>query len=147
MVDRLLGGTGPVKAARPIRPTRSGRTFSRLATSSGRTRWNCQGMADEFIELHGDRLFGDDSAIAAGLARIAGRRVVVIGFQRPGHRGEHPAQLRPAASRGLRKAMRVMDLAERYAMPVLTFVDVQGAFPRPRRRSEASPRRSRNRSV
>ena len=87
-------------------------------------------MADEFIELHGDRLFGDDSAIVAGLARIAGRRVVVIGFQKGQDTEEnirrnfglpHPE--------GYRKAMRVMDLAERFAMPVLTFVDVQGAFP------------------
>ncbi|HEX7496680.1 MAG TPA: acetyl-CoA carboxylase carboxyltransferase subunit alpha, partial [Candidatus Limnocylindrales bacterium] len=87
-------------------------------------------MADEFIELHGDRLFGDDSAIVAGLARIAGRRIVVIGFQKGQDTEEnirrnfglpHPE--------GYRKAMRAMDLAERYAMPVLTFVDVQGAFP------------------
>jgi acetyl-CoA carboxylase carboxyl transferase alpha subunit len=87
-------------------------------------------IADEFIELHGDRLFGDDSAIVAGVARISGRRVVVIGFQKGADTEEnirrnfglpHPE--------GYRKAMRVMDLAERYAMPVLTFVDVQGAFP------------------
>ena len=87
-------------------------------------------MADEFIELHGDRLFGDDSAIVAGLARIAGRRIVVIGFQKGQDTEEnirrnfglpHPE--------GYRKAMRAMDLAERFAMPVLTFVDVQGAFP------------------
>jgi len=87
-------------------------------------------MADEFIELHGDRLFGDDSAIVGGLARIAGRRLVVIGFQKGQDTEEnirrnfglpHPE--------GYRKAMRMMDLAERYAMPVLTFVDVQGAFP------------------
>ena len=87
-------------------------------------------MAEEFIELHGDRVFGDDSAIVAGLARIAGRRVVVIGFQKGQDTEEnirrnfglpHPE--------GYRKAMRVMEMAERYAMPVLTFVDVQGAFP------------------
>jgi acetyl-CoA carboxylase carboxyl transferase alpha subunit len=87
-------------------------------------------MADEFIELHGDRLFGDDSAIVAGLARIDGRRIVVIGFQKGQDTEEnirrnfglpHPE--------GYRKAMRVMDLAERFSMPVLTFVDVQGAFP------------------
>jgi acetyl-CoA carboxylase carboxyl transferase alpha subunit len=87
-------------------------------------------MADEFIELHGDRLFGDDSAIVAGFARISGRRVVVLGFQKGQDTEEnirrnfglpHPE--------GYRKAMRVMDMAERYAMPILTFVDVQGAFP------------------
>jgi acetyl-CoA carboxylase carboxyl transferase subunit alpha len=87
-------------------------------------------MADEFVELHGDRLFGDDSAIVAGLAKIGGRRIVVIGFQKGQDTEEnirrnfglpHPE--------GYRKAMRVMELAERFAMPVLTFVDVQGAFP------------------
>jgi acetyl-CoA carboxylase carboxyl transferase subunit alpha len=87
-------------------------------------------MAEEFIELHGDRLFGDDSAIVAGLARIGGNRTVVIGFQKGQDTEEnirrnfglpHPE--------GYRKAMRMMDLAERFAMPVLTFVDVQGAFP------------------
>ena len=87
-------------------------------------------MAEEFIELHGDRVFGDDSAIVAGLARISGRRFVVVGFQKGQDTEEnirrnfglpHPE--------GYRKAMRVMELAERFAMPVLTFVDVQGAFP------------------
>jgi acetyl-CoA carboxylase carboxyl transferase alpha subunit len=87
-------------------------------------------MADEFIELHGDRLFGDDTAVVAGLARIAGRRLVVIGFQKGQDTEEnirrnfglpHPE--------GYRKAMRAMELAERFELPVLTFVDVQGAFP------------------
>jgi acetyl-CoA carboxylase carboxyl transferase alpha subunit len=89
-----------------------------------------QVMADEFIELHGDRLYGDDGAIVAGFAKIADRRVVVIGFQKGKDTEEnirrnfglpHPE--------GYRKAMRIMELAERYGMPVLTFVDVQGAFP------------------
>ena len=89
-----------------------------------------KGMSDEFIELHGDRLFGDDSAIVAGLARIGGRRIVVIGFQKGQDTEEnirrnfglpHPE--------GYRKGMRVMEMAERYGMPILTFVDVQGAFP------------------
>jgi acetyl-CoA carboxylase carboxyl transferase alpha subunit len=87
-------------------------------------------MADEFIELHGDRLFGDDSAIVAGFARIGTRRLVVVGFQKGQDTEEnirrnfglpHPE--------GFRKAMRVMELAERFALPVVTFVDVQGAFP------------------
>jgi acetyl-CoA carboxylase carboxyl transferase subunit alpha len=87
-------------------------------------------MADEFIELHGDRFFGDDPAIVAGLANIGGSKVVVIGFQKGQDTEEnirrnfglpHPE--------GYRKAMRMMELAERFAMPVLTFVDVQGAFP------------------
>ena len=87
-------------------------------------------MADDFVELHGDRLCADDTAIVGGLARIGGRRVMVIGFQKGQDTEEnirrnfglpHPE--------GYRKAMRLMDMAERYAMPLLTFVDVQGAFP------------------
>jgi acetyl-CoA carboxylase carboxyl transferase alpha subunit len=87
-------------------------------------------MADEFVELHGDRLYGDDTAIVAGLAKISGRRVAVVGFQKGADTEEnihrnfglpHPE--------GYRKAMRIMDLAQRFGMPVLTFVDVQGAFP------------------
>jgi acetyl-CoA carboxylase carboxyl transferase subunit alpha len=87
-------------------------------------------MAEEFVEIHGDRLFGDDTAIVAGLAKISGRRVAIVGFQKGADTEEnihrnfglpHPE--------GYRKAMRVMDLAQRFGMPVLTFVDVQGAFP------------------
>jgi acetyl-CoA carboxylase carboxyl transferase subunit alpha len=88
-------------------------------------------MADEFIELHGDRLLRRRPAIVAGLAEISGRSAsVVIGFQKGQDTEEnirrnfglpHPE--------GYRKAMRMMELAERFAMPVLTFVDVQGAFP------------------
>jgi acetyl-CoA carboxylase carboxyl transferase subunit alpha len=87
-------------------------------------------MADDFVELHGDRLCADDTAIVGGPAHIAGRRVMVIGFQKGQDTEEnirrnfglpHPE--------GYRKAIRLMDMAERYAMPLLTFVDVQGAFP------------------
>jgi acetyl-CoA carboxylase carboxyl transferase subunit alpha len=87
-------------------------------------------MADEFVELHGDRLYGDDTAIVAGFARISGRPVAVIGFQKGQDTEEnihrnfglpHPD--------GYRKGMRIMELAEKFGMPVLTFVDVQGAFP------------------
>ncbi|MGZ6339403.1 MAG: carboxyl transferase domain-containing protein, partial [Candidatus Limnocylindrales bacterium] len=87
-------------------------------------------MADEFVQLHGDRLFGDDEAIVAGFARIDGRRVIVVGHQKGADTEEnirrnfglpHPE--------GFRKAMRAMELGERFGLPVVTFVDVQGAFP------------------
>jgi acetyl-CoA carboxylase carboxyl transferase alpha subunit len=131
MVDRLLGRTHPSRrdsnrpGAEVWAHVQQARNLKRPHTLE-----LVKVMADEFVELHGDRLFGDDSAIVAGLARIAGRRVVVIGFQKGQDTEEnirrnfglpHPE--------GYRKAMRVMDLAERFAMPVLTFVDVQGAFP------------------
>ena len=89
-------------------------------------------MADDFIELHGDRLFGDDEAMVAGLARIAGRRVVVIGQQKGDDTDENIRRnFGMPHPEGYRKAMRVMELAERVGLPVITFVDVPGAHPGP----------------
>jgi acetyl-CoA carboxylase carboxyl transferase alpha subunit len=130
MVDRLLGRHGG--EGHPEDPVE--RVWAHVQKARNLKRPHTlelvRFMADEFIELHGDRLYGDDSAIVAGLARIAGRRIVVIGFQKGQDTEEnirrnfglpHPE--------GYRKAMRIMDLAERFEMPILTFVDVQGAFP------------------
>ena len=89
-------------------------------------------MADDFVELHGDRLFGDDEAMVAGLARIAGRRVVVIGQQKGADTDENIRRnFGMPHPEGYRKAMRVMELAERAGLPVVTFVDVPGAHPGP----------------
>ena len=89
-------------------------------------------MADEFIELHGDRLFGDDAAVVAGLARIDGRRVAVIGQQKGADTDENIRRnFGMPHPEGYRKAMRVMELAERAGLPVVTFVDVPGAHPGP----------------
>ncbi len=89
-------------------------------------------MADEFVELHGDRLFGDDAAIVAGLARIEGRRIAVIGQQKGADTDENIRRnFGMPHPEGYRKAMRVMELAERAGLPVVTFVDVPGAYPGP----------------
>jgi len=89
-------------------------------------------LADDFVELHGDRLFGDDEAVVAGLARIAGRRVVVIGQQKGADTDENIRRnFGMPHPEGYRKAMRVMELAERAGLPVVTFVDVPGAHPGP----------------
>ena len=89
-------------------------------------------MADEFVELHGDRLFGDDAAVVAGLARIDGRRVAVIGQQKGADTDENIRRnFGMPHPEGYRKAMRVMELAERAGLPVVTFVDVPGAHPGP----------------
>ena len=89
-------------------------------------------MADEFIELHGDRAFGDDEAVVAGLATIGGHRVAVVGQQKGADTDEN---LRRSFGmphpEGYRKAMRIMELAERSGLPVVTFVDVPGAHPGP----------------
>ncbi|MBL0947076.1 acetyl-CoA carboxylase carboxyltransferase subunit alpha [Brevundimonas sp.] len=88
------------------------------------------GLFTDFVELHGDRQFGDDQAIIGGLARFRGRPVVVMG-QEKGHdtqtRLTHNFGM--ARPEGYRKAVRLMDMAEQYSLPVLTFVDTAGAYP------------------
>jgi acetyl-CoA carboxylase carboxyl transferase subunit alpha len=89
-------------------------------------------IADEFVELHGDRLFGDDEAIVAGFARIDGHRVAVIGQQKGADTEENVRRsFGMPHPEGYRKAMRIMQLAERSGLPVVTFVDVPGAHPGP----------------
>ena len=87
-------------------------------------------LIDEFVELKGDRKFGDDQAIIGGLGRFRGRPVMVIG-QEKGHdaatRTRHNFGM--ANPEGYRKAVRLMDLADQYGLPVLTFVDTAGAWP------------------
>ncbi len=89
-------------------------------------------MTDGFVELHGDRLFGDDEAMVAGLARLDGRPVAVIGQQKGADTDENIRRnFGMPHPEGYRKAMRVMELAERFGLPVITFVDVPGAHPGP----------------
>jgi acetyl-CoA carboxylase carboxyl transferase alpha subunit/acetyl-CoA carboxylase carboxyl transferase beta subunit len=87
-------------------------------------------MTEDFVELHGDRLFGDDPAIVAGLARLDGRRIVVVGHQKGADTDENIRRnFGMPHPEGYRKSMRVMELAERFGLPVVTFVDVPGAHP------------------
>jgi acyl-CoA carboxylase subunit beta len=89
-------------------------------------------MTDDFVELHGDRLFGDDAAMVVGLARLDGRRVVVVGQQKGADTDENIRRnFGMPHPEGYRKAMRAMELAERFGLPVVTFVDVPGAHPGP----------------
>jgi acetyl-CoA carboxylase carboxyl transferase beta subunit/acetyl-CoA carboxylase carboxyl transferase alpha subunit len=89
-------------------------------------------MTDDFVELHGDRLFGDDAAMVAGLARLDGRRIAVIGQQKGADTDENIRRnFGMPHPEGYRKAMRVMELAERFGLPIVTFVDVPGAHPGP----------------
>ncbi len=87
-------------------------------------------LMEDFIELHGDRRFSDDPAIVGGFAKFQGTPVVVIGHQkgrstkdriRRNFGQPHPE--------GYRKALRIMKLAERFRMPVITFIDTSGAYP------------------
>jgi acetyl-CoA carboxylase carboxyl transferase subunit alpha len=84
----------------------------------------------EFMELHGDRAYGDDKAIVAGLAKFHGRPVAVIGHQKG--RDTKQRLLRNFGQpkpEGYRKALRVMELAAKFNRPVFTFIDTQGAYP------------------
>jgi len=84
----------------------------------------------DFEELHGDRAFADDPAIIGGLARIEGSPVVVIGHQK-GRDTKDKIHRNFGMPRpeGYRKALRLMELAERFGLPVLTFIDTPGAYP------------------
>ena len=89
-----------------------------------------QVMCDEFQELAGDRAFADDKAIVGGLARIDGRPVVVIGHQNGRDTNEKIRRnFGMPKPEGYRKALRLMKLAERFGLPVLTFIDTPGAWP------------------
>jgi acetyl-CoA carboxylase carboxyl transferase subunit alpha len=87
-------------------------------------------MCDDFVELKGDRTFSDDPAIVAGLARFRGRTVVVIGHQKGRDIRERTHRnFGMPYPEGYRKAMRLMDLADRHGYPILTLVDTPGAYP------------------
>ena len=87
-------------------------------------------LCDEFQELAGDRAFADDKAIVGGLARIDGRPVVVIGHQKGRDTKEKIRRnFGMPKPEGYRKALRLMKLAERFGLPILTFIDTPGAWP------------------
>ncbi|MBI5516652.1 MAG: acetyl-CoA carboxylase carboxyltransferase subunit alpha [Deltaproteobacteria bacterium] len=89
-----------------------------------------QRLTEDFVELHGDRLYSDDHAIVGGLARFRGRSVMVVGHQKG--RGVKDAMHRNFGMphpEGYRKSRRLMELAGRFGRPVLTFIDTPGAYP------------------
>jgi acetyl-CoA carboxylase carboxyl transferase subunit alpha len=87
-------------------------------------------LTQDFVELHGDRLFGDDHAIVGGLARFEGRSLVVVGHQKGRDtRDKLFRNFGMPHPEGYRKALRLMQLAERFAKPVLTLIDTPGAYP------------------
>lgn len=85
---------------------------------------------DDFVELHGDRKFGDDKAVVGGLASLNGKSVMVVGQQKG--RGTKENLMRNfgmSNPEGYRKAARLFQLAERFRKPIITFIDTPGAFP------------------
>ena len=88
------------------------------------------GLVDEFVPLAGDRAFADDQAIMGGLGKLNGRRVLIIGHEKgddTASRIRHNFGM--AKPEGYRKAIRLMRLADRFGIPVVTLVDTPGAFP------------------
>ena len=87
-------------------------------------------LFDDFVELHGDRLHGDDAAMVGGLALFEGRGVVAIGHQKGRDTREKIARnFGMPHPEGYRKALRLMQLAEKFGKPVVTFIDTPGAYP------------------
>ncbi|MGA2411337.1 MAG: acetyl-CoA carboxylase carboxyltransferase subunit alpha [Candidatus Binataceae bacterium] len=111
-----LGGIGRVRLARnPLRP---------------QTSDYIGGLISEFFELHGDRRHGDDGAIVAGLGWFRKRAVAVVGHERGRSTTERiKRNFGKPHPEGYRKAARVFDLASRFRLPVITFIDTQGAEP------------------
>jgi acetyl-CoA carboxylase carboxyl transferase subunit beta len=121
---------------RPMRPQRAEariaawETVQRARSASRLTSIDyVQRLLGEFVELHGDRASGDDPAIVAGLGTLVGNAVAIVAVER-GHAGERERRHdgRPYPE-GYRKARRVMDLAERLKMPLITLIDTPGAYP------------------
>ena len=137
-VGDLANGDGVGPARRPTQPAGDPRdaVWARVQLARNlqrpRTLEFVAAMTDDFVELHGDRLFGDDPAMVTGLARLDGRRVVVVGQQKGADTDENIRRnFGMPHPEGYRKAMRVMELGERFGLPVITFVDVPGAHPGP----------------
>jgi acetyl-CoA carboxylase carboxyl transferase alpha subunit len=138
VVDRLLGrgreAPAHAEPAEPLDPKDAVWARVQLARNLRRPRTLelVAAICDDFVELHGDRGFGDDPAMVAGLARIDGRRVVVVGQQKGADTDENIRRnFGMPHPEGYRKAMRIMELGERFEMPIVSFVDVPGAHPGP----------------
>lgn len=94
------------------------------------TRDYINGMVEDWVELHGDRAYGDDPAIVAGVGKIAGEKVFIVGHQK----GRDTKQkiyrnFGMAHPEGYRKALRVMKLAVKFKRPIICFIDTPGAYP------------------
>ncbi|MBW8365448.1 MAG: acetyl-CoA carboxylase carboxyltransferase subunit alpha [Rhizobium sp.] len=89
-----------------------------------------QGLFTDFVELHGDRAYADDAAIVGGMARFNGEPVMVIGHQKGRDTKEKIVRnFGMPRPEGYRKALRLMRLAEKFSLPIFTFIDTPGAYP------------------
>jgi len=85
-------------------------------------------MTSSFVEIHGDRSYGDDGAVVCGIADIAGEAMVIVAQER-GHPGEEARNQGRAYPEGFRKAQRAMQLAAKFKLPLVTLIDTPGAYP------------------
>ena len=89
-----------------------------------------QNLFTDFVELHGDRAYGDDPALVTGIARLGGQSVVVMGHQKGRDTKESIRRnFGMAHPEGYRKALRCMKLAEKFTLPIIAFIDTPGAYP------------------
>ena len=89
-----------------------------------------QAISDDWMELHGDRLCSDDLAIVGGIASLDGRPVVILGHQKGRDTKDNVARnFGMASPSGFRKALRLMEHADRFNLPIVTFIDTPGAYP------------------
>jgi acetyl-CoA carboxylase carboxyl transferase subunit alpha len=139
VVDRILGRRAEVRPdpapEAPPPPTDAiDATWARVQLARNirrpRTLDLVAEIADEWVELHGDRFFGDDGAIVAGLARIGDARVAIVGQQKGADTDENVRRnFGMPHPEGYRKALRLMKLAARFHAPVITLIDTPGAYP------------------
>ena len=119
MLEEVFGNLSPwetVQVARhPLRPQ-----FSDYV----------RGMCEDYLELHGDRLFGEDRAISTGFAKVGNHRVLIIGHRKGQETKEKLAcNFGCAHPEGYRKALQKMRLAERFGLPIVTLINTPGAYP------------------
>jgi len=94
------------------------------------TLYYIEQMCSDFVEIHGDRCFGDDKAIVGGFASLEGRTVMCIGHQKGiNTKMRQYRNFGMANPEGYRKALRLMKMAEKFGKPIITFIDTPGAFP------------------
>src|SRR5207247_7067638 len=87
-------------------------------------------LLEDFVELHGDRARAEDPALVTGLARFGGRTIALIGQQKGRDLNERKRRnFGMAHPEGYRKGMRLMEVAQRHAFPIVTFLDSPGAYP------------------
>jgi acetyl-CoA carboxylase carboxyl transferase subunit alpha len=145
-IAELQAADDPVRVREEVARLEDRLARLRLKTYAGLTPWQrtqlarhpkrphtrdfCRLLFDDFVELHGDRVFGDDAAIVGGLARFEGRSLVVIGHQKGRDTREKLARnFGMPHPEGYRKALRLMELAQKFVKPVVTFIDTPGAYP------------------